>query len=175
MNDDPSALTEALRLIDNKTLSVDSSGQIWRHAIVSHGQARAIARRRAETPGGNGYLRLMLWINGRLRGVGAHRVVWTHLKGPIPDGLQINHKDTNKQNNRPSNLEPTSGAENIQHSYANGRRRPWSEAGEWRPGRKRLLAERIEEARRLRRDGTKLKDIAARLGIAISHAHRITG
>lgn len=116
----------------------------------------------------------MLWIDGELRGVGSHRVVWTHFNGRIPSGLQINHIDLNKANNAPSNLELVTAAENIRHSYANGRKRPWSTSTTWRNGRKRLSAQQIEEARRLRSKGVLLRDIAARFGIGTTHAHRIT-
>lgn len=34
-----------------------------------------------------------------------HRDVWDHYNGPIPKGLQIHHKDGNKENNEITNLE----------------------------------------------------------------------
>ena len=48
------------------------------------------------------------------------------LVGAIPDGLQINHRDLNKQNNRPITSEVVTGSENIAHSYAHGRTEPWA-------------------------------------------------
>lgn len=33
-----------------------------------------------------------------------HRVIWTLINGPIPDGKDIDHKDTNKLNNKIDNL-----------------------------------------------------------------------
>jgi hypothetical protein len=105
----------------------------------------------------------------------AHRVVWTYFNGPIPDGLQINHKDTRKQNNKPLNLEPVTGAENILHSYRNGRPHPWHKptSTRWR-GKQRLTAEQTAEARAMRNGGALLRDIAVHFGIGTSHAHRIT-
>lgn len=168
------ALARALALIADGTLSIDDEGRIWRHRRDGHGGRGGTFPRRAESKGGKGYLRLILWIDGELRGVGAHRVVWTHTHGAIPDGLQINHVDIDKQHNRPSNLELVSGAENIQHSYAHGRTRPWSTARQWRRGRQRLTDEQIAEAQRLRADGMLLRDIAKRFSIGTTHAHRIT-
>lgn len=168
------ALNRALDLIADGTLSIDAAGRIWRHRSDGHGGRGAAFPRRAESTGGNGYLRLMLWIDGELRGVGAHRVIWTHFNGPIHrTDQQINHRDLDKRNNQPSNLELVTGAENIRHSYANGRTHPWSIATEWR-GRDRLTVDQITEARRLRSTGVLLRDIATRLQISTTHAHRIT-
>jgi hypothetical protein len=49
----------------------------------------------------------------------AHRVVWEHYNGKIPDGLEINHIDGNKANYAIINLEAISHRENIVHSYKN--------------------------------------------------------
>lgn len=42
----------------------------------------------------------------------AHRVLWEMANGPIPDGLQIDHIDRNRSNNRLSNLRLATGSEN---------------------------------------------------------------
>ena len=34
-----------------------------------------------------------------------HRVIWEAMHGPIPEGHSIHHKDGNKENNEPANLE----------------------------------------------------------------------
>lgn len=173
MRNTPDTLARALALVEDGTLSIDSEGRIWRHAIISHGRRLAIAPRRAESIGGKGYLRVMLQIDGRIRGVAAHRLVWTHLNGPIPEGRQINHRDLNKKNNRPDNLEVVTGAENIQHSYANGRPAPWNRATTWR-GRARLTPEQIATAREMRANGALIREIAQSFGISVTHAQRVT-
>lgn len=170
---DTIAIQRALKLINDGVLSVDTEGRIWRNAIENRGRFLAIVPRRAESIGGKEYLRLALWIDGELRNVGAHRVVWSHVRGPIPDGMQINHRDLNKRNNAIVNLEVVSGAENIRHSYANGRRHPWSDATRWR-GRKRLSPGDIERAKAMRQNGTFIRVIAETFDISITHAHRIT-
>jgi len=166
-------MERALALIADGTLSINHDGHIWRHAAIVHGRRVAVRPRRAENVGGKGYLRLTLQIDGELRGIGAHRVVWTYFNGPIPNKLQINHIDLNKQNNQPKNIELATAAENIQHSYRNGRPRPWSVATIWR-GRPRLTIEQIHEARVMRAQGILLRDIASRFNISTTHAHRIT-
>lgn len=49
-----------------------------------------------------------------------HSLVAEVALGPRPEGLVINHKDANKLNNHPSNLEYCTIAENIQHSIEHG-------------------------------------------------------
>ena len=156
-------------------LEIDSAGRIWRTAIFNRGEWKRIPRRRAENPGNKGYLRVSLWVprERRLAQVMAHNLVWTIFRGPIPLNLEVNHKDLKTSNNRPSNLELLTKAGNIQHSYANGRTRLWSHAVEWRPGRLTLTDARIQQIRRMRASGRRLRDVADRFHISISHVHRL--
>ena len=171
------ACDRALALLASGVLSIDADGRIWRHAINVRGRDVAVTPRRAENVGGKGYLRLTLQIPGvGLVQTMAHRVVWEATNGPIPDGLQINHKDLNKANNRIDNLEVVTGAENIRHSYANGRPAPWSEArkrGLYR-GRPIITHERVAEMVAARGGGALLREVADRFGVSITHAQRLT-
>lgn len=149
---------------------VERDGTIWRHRIWSaRGYWKRITPRRLENIGGKGYFRVSLPRPGGLAIVMAHRLVWEMFRGRIPDGLEINHKDLNKRNNRLDNLEIVTGSQNMKHSYANGRARPWSSAP-----RPKLDDGKIAEARTLRSRGIRLIDIARRFGISVTHAHRIT-
>lgn len=65
---------------------------------------------------GGGYIR----IQRNKIGWQAHRLVWEAVHGPIPDGLQINHINGIKSDNRISNLEVVSASENAKHSYRTG-------------------------------------------------------
>ena len=49
-----------------------------------------------------------------------HSIVAEVAIGPRPQGMVINHKDGNKLNNHPSNLEYCTIAENIAHSIKHG-------------------------------------------------------
>lgn len=173
------ALALALEYVQRGLLRIDADGSVWRVAVVRQGRVVPVSPRRAESVGSKGYLRIVLGVPGRgvTCSVAAHRVVYTALVGPIPDGLQINHRDLQKQNNAPSNLEVVSGAENIAHSYAHGRTAPWSrtraEGGAWR-GRPLISHDDAAAMRAMRRGGARLREVAARFGISITHACRLT-
>lgn len=42
----------------------------------------------------------------------AHRIIWEMLEGPIEEGVQVDHKDTNPFNNRKSNLRLVTNQQN---------------------------------------------------------------
>jgi len=47
----------------------------------------------------------------------AHRFVYEHFNGPIPDGLQIDHINRDKADNRISNLRAVTQLENMRNRY----------------------------------------------------------
>ena len=70
------------------------------------------------TPGG--YAQLCLRIHKKPVYVYTHRAVYEAFRGEIPEGLEINHIDGNKLNNKLTNLELTTRMENIKHSWEHG-------------------------------------------------------
>lgn len=57
-------------------------------------------------------------------GVRLHRVVWSHFNGEIPEGYHVHHKDHDKANNSPENLELVHGSEHMSHHHTGHSRRP---------------------------------------------------
>jgi len=70
------------------------------------------------SPGG--YVVLTIRVEGRKRNALAHRIIWEHVHGPSPAGMQVNHRDGVKSNNRISNLELVTNSGNRRHAFATG-------------------------------------------------------
>ena len=66
----------------------------------------------------NGY-RVVLFKDGNRRALRkVHRLVVEAFINPIPSGMQVNHKNGIRNDNRVENLEIVSQSENMRHSYA---------------------------------------------------------
>lgn len=66
----------------------------------------------------NGYAFMRLRRNGKQTGTGVHRLVALAFVDGYAEGLDINHKDKNRLNNRPENLEWTTHKHNVRYSIA---------------------------------------------------------
>ena len=64
----------------------------------------------------NGYWLTMAAFNKKCYYFCEHRVIYTWLKGHIPYGMQVNHKDYNRGNNNIDNLELLAPKENVAYS-----------------------------------------------------------
>lgn len=98
----PKASTDAhaLRLIAEGRILVDPDTGV----ILVDGQPRGSTTKA-------GYQRV--YVDGVL--MLSHRVVYMFVHGRIPDGLVINHRDSNRQNNRIANLEAVTYRQNTLH------------------------------------------------------------
>lgn len=67
-----------------------------------------------------GYLRACITMGGRQMHFMVHRIVWVSVNGPLPPKHQIDHHDTNKQNNRIGNLEAVTGRVNMSRAKLAG-------------------------------------------------------
>jgi hypothetical protein len=68
----------------------------------------------------NGYLSVMLTLDGTHKRYFVHRIVYLTFKDEINKSLEINHIDGNKKNNRLENLEAITHKENIAHAHRLG-------------------------------------------------------
>lgn len=101
----------------------------------------------------------------------AHRLVWEACHGAIPPGMEINHKNGVKTDNRIENLELATSRENNVHARRTGlNRATWpamSKAGS-RNGRARLDEEKVMEIRLRRAAGETGRVLAAEFGVSLS-------
>lgn len=110
---------ETRELVRRGYFHIDHEGAVWRMMTRSRtGRASAIVPKRADrVDAGTGYRRVRFGKRGTIT---AHRMVWLALYGVIPDGLEVNHKNLNKQDNRPENLELLTHGDNVRHAIDAG-------------------------------------------------------
>lgn len=118
-----------IELVRSGELAIDCAGRVWRMASrrgIKNGGGRSHAvpcePRRAEMKVPLGYLQVRAVVDGRRWYAGAHRLVWQHFHGDIPDGLTVNHKNGDKADNRLANLDLATDAEQAAHATAMGLR-----------------------------------------------------
>lgn len=154
---------------------IDEQGRIWRTATrtgLKGGGSHVVpcARRRAEKSLASGYLMVRATIGGaRVCGL-AHRLVWQHFHGDIPEGKVINHRNGKKNDNRPANLEVESYSGNALHAR---RVLGVSPQHGQHNNAARLSASDVAEIRLARARGEKPTSIAARFGIRYQHVYRL--
>lgn len=158
------AMSAALQLVRDGLLQVRPDGSIWRcRTRTNTGKVKEVQPRRAECKAKNGYLLVNVRLGGKAGLVYAHRLVWTAIQGQIPEGLDINHRDGDKTNNHPDNLEPATRSENHRHAFRTGLRgTPWG-----------IKPEVRATAVSMRKEGRTLKEIAVALNIGQSTACRL--
>jgi len=128
----------------------------------SHGIPRRVRERIvANSIAGRGYWKTQLYCEGRSKQKYIHCLVAEAFIGPKPDGLQINHRDGDKSNNTPSNLEYVTPKENIGHAMETGL---FDIRGE-KNTRSKYTAEQIENAHSLVAGGRQHKEAAAISGV----------
>lgn len=91
--------------------------------LVNHwrGGVRTI-KGRILTPKTNaGYQRVQLWKDGNVKMFYIHRLVYAAFNGAIPDGMEVNHINECKTDNRLCNLNLMSPSENINFGTRNER------------------------------------------------------
>ena len=98
-----------------------------------------------------GYRYVSLCIGHKVYRRSVHSLVAATFLGPCPAGFEVNHKDTNKLNNRSDNFEYMTGLQNIQHGIAMGACRN-KRRGKEHP-RALFDDQDIREIRRLRKQG----------------------
>jgi len=97
-----------------------------------------------------------------------HRLVACAFMGSIKTGLQVNHKDCNKTNNKVWNLEYVTLKENLEHGRLNGHYC----AGDTHGGRK-LSSRDVAYIRRLKAQSYDRRLLAKKFGVTVGAITRV--
>jgi hypothetical protein len=162
-------VSEEWRRINGSPFEVSNLGRV-RRAIIGKTNGR-VGREIKPCLSRAGYMIIGIRYDGRGKVTRLlHKVVAEAFYGPCPDGSEVNHIDSNKLNNRASNLEYITHQKNIDHSIAMGRIRPRDDHGAYALKTADVIA--IREALR---NGAKQIDLARKHGVnkgTISHIAR---
>ena len=163
-----------IELLKEGYFRIDNEGRIWRLAIRSRWKDFIkSSERELKYVSSKGYIHIWFYKNKKKYCCKAHRIVWIYFNGEIPDGLEINHKNGIKTDNRPENLELVTISENKKHAYRIGLECHKGEiAGEKHPLTK-LNDDDIKNIRLRYSSGETLKMIAKDFNISIPHTHKI--
>lgn len=100
-----------------------------RVVIDSIGRPRTIrGKARKQQKNWCGYRQVMLSMDGKARWYRIHQLVAMAFLKKVPSLHEINHKDGNKDNNSPENLEYVTRKYNINHAHATGLMNPFKKA-----------------------------------------------
>lgn len=165
--------------------SVDSTplpNEVWKpsrnslyYEVSSLGRVRRSAPAIGATPGRimipqaspKGYLELVLRVNGKAAYRVVHRMVVEAFIGPIPSGMQVNHLNGMKADNRARNLGIVTPGENMSHALGMGLFRDSHVRGETHPFAK-LSDSKVVQIRRLVLSGMTQKQVGQRFGVTQS-------
>lgn len=117
-----------------------------------------------------GYYGFFIRLNGVQRRYWSHRLVLEAFGFPQPDGMEVNHKNGIRDDNRPENLEWVTRRQNSHHKKSLG---TWP-SGE-NNGRAVLTWPLVRAIRGLLAQGNMQKHLAAKFGVSyqlISEIHR---
>ena len=85
---------------------------------LKHGKVRILKPFKEK----DGYLHVELYKNRKGKKFYVHRLVWEAFNGAIPEGMQVNHINEDKTDNRLENLNLMTPKENMNWGTANQRR-----------------------------------------------------
>lgn len=150
-------------------LDIDHLGRVWRVAKRNWDIGKKTCTkepcspRRAEKLRG-GYFYVRMQVGKKTLWVQAHRLVWWHFNGPIPDGMSINHKNGITTCNYIQNLELATPFDQYNHAK-HALQRSFFHAGEDHY-KSKLSDKQIGEIRTLKIQKWKQKDIAKKYGVS---------
>lgn len=110
------------------------------------------------------YRHVTLTFDGAEHTIDIHRLVYLIFHGPIPAGYTVNHKDGDRYNNRPRNLEAGPHRDNIRHSFQNGLQPPFKYGEENQSAK--LADTEVLAIKQKRAEGKSCRSIAKEHGVS---------
>lgn len=170
--------TFVYQAVKNGDIEIRSDGTIWR--LRKRGwdrwKSEAISRPckpvRAEHDSGE-YFQIRAMLDGKRVMALAHRLVWLHFHGPIPEGITLNHKNGIKKDNRPSNLELATYREQQIHATRVLRIGHACDQHGQKNSMSKLTTDQVVQIRQRRSAGEPLKSIAADFGVTFQAISKI--
>jgi len=169
-----------IKIVKNGILRIDKKGQVWK-CKRSHKEfcgdfenCKPVLKGYKDE---HGYIRLDMWF-AKLRKTirsQAHRIVWIFHNGDIPEGLQINHKNGKKNDNRLRNLELVTPAENTIHALTVLNRKCGNRTrGKDRRGvHSKLSEEDVKQILRLLAEGLSAKEVAEQFPVTSARINQL--
>jgi hypothetical protein len=112
-----------------------------------------------------GYERYSFRYKEKFYNVMIHNIIWIAANGLLPKDKEINHIDGNKLNNKISNLELLTPAENIRHAFKNQLNKgPLGEKN----GNSKLTDNLVAEFRKRYKQGERLKSLQKEVDISLT-------
>ena len=124
---------------------------------------------RKATKDKQGYLKVVLTVNGSIYARRVHRLVATEFISNPMNKPEVNHIDGVKDNNEVNNLEWVTAKENVRHAHANNLIKPFKRRklkGHDNPS-SRFTESQIEEVKRMRFNGSVYREIAEKFDVSI--------
>lgn len=134
----------------------------WKYEVSSHGRVASVHRKwrlMSIQESDAGYLLTGLTCGEQKAKARVNRLVAMAFVGGFAEGLEANHKDGNKKNNTPANLEWVTTQENIEHAFRTGLRKS---IGEYR---RKMTFRDAQVVRELLRRGVQQTFLARWFGV----------
>lgn len=126
------------------------------YEVSSQGRVRSPRGMRSLFVAYGGYVGVTLFRENKPKNWHVHQLVAGAFIGPATGGHEVNHKNLNRSDNRPSNLEYVTASQNMRHAL------------EWgmSQGVNTLLPKDVRNIRRALRRGATQKSLAAKYGVS---------
>lgn len=99
--------------------SVTDEGEVYSLERISASGKRLKRKKMCQSRTRDGYCQISLRVKGKLNTYYVHRLVAQEFLN-LSEGLEINHRNLDKSDNRVDNLEVVTKSQNITHGHDNG-------------------------------------------------------